>query len=124
MFEYNKLFDENQERSAQDFCKRVSSKADKKAKVGDSRAIVPYFNPLRMVVFESAVLMVSNIHCPTLTQKLAQLDEEGHIHLHDIVCLWVWLKERLQRAFPSDTVDRYTEYFHKGNLDMILKHMP
>ena len=54
--------------------------------------------------------------CP---QKFAMLDVDGLVHLHDVVCLWVWLVERLRRAFPSETVDRYESMFMRGCLGCI-----
>ncbi|CAK9037631.1 unnamed protein product [Durusdinium trenchii] len=47
-------------------------------------------------------------------QKMAQLSEDEHIHLHDICCLWVWLRAELEGAFPSNMVDKYTDLFYKG----------
>ena len=51
-----------------------------------------------------------------LAEKLAQLDEDAHVLLHDITCCWLWLRERLQRAFPNEVVDRYDDLFMKGLL--------
>ena len=50
-------------------------------------------------------------------QKNAQLDEAGHLALHDAVCLWVWLRPKLAAEFPGDVVARHEELFMKGYLD-------
>ena len=49
-------------------------------------------------------------------QKQAQMDEESHVNLHDVVCLWIWLKKKMVDAFPSSVVDKYDSLFHKGFL--------
>ena len=56
-------------------------------------------------------------------QKYAMLDIDGLVHLHDIVCLWIWLRERLQRAFPMETVEKYEKLFQKGLLGCV-SHTP
>ena len=43
----------------------------------------------------------------TLTQKLAQLDEQGYLLLMEIVLLWFWLEPKLQNEFPGDVFDRH-----------------
>ena len=52
-------------------------------------------------------------------QKFAMLDIDGLVNLHDIVCLWIWLRERLQRTFPMETVAKYENLFQKGLLSCI-----
>ena len=52
----------------------------------------------------------------SVSQKQAQLSEDNHLLLHDCVCLWIWLRERLAQAYPSHEVDKYTELFEKGML--------
>ena len=49
-------------------------------------------------------------------QKQAQMDEEGHVGLHDVVCLWIWLKKKLEDSFPSSLVEKYEALFLKGTL--------
>lgn len=51
-------------------------------------------------------------------QKMAQLDETGHLALHDIVCLWAWLAPKLQNEFPNNICDRHAELFAKGCLEL------
>ena len=49
-------------------------------------------------------------------QKFAQMDEAAHMHLHDIVCLWVWLCPKLASEFPGNVCARHEDLFAKGSL--------
>ena len=111
----------------QDFCKKVSPKAEKKAKACDSQNSQLYRkmlllelhtqnNPSTGLKLWFCLPNMLSRSAP-LAEKLAQMDEDAHILLHDITCCWLWLRERLQRAFPNDVVDRYDELFSKGLLD-------
>lgn len=45
---------------------------------------------------------------------MAQLDDEKSMALFDICCLWVWLKERMAKAFSGEIVEQHTALFMKG----------
>ena len=62
-------------------------------------------------------------HNKMFVQVNAQLDEAGHLQLHDIACLWCWLRPQLQAEFPSQTVDHYTDLFMKGHLAQTLRRI-
>ena len=46
-----------------------------------------------------------------LLQKQAQLDEDGHVLLHDVTLLWIWVKDKMGTMFPADVVDKHEEMF-------------
>ena len=47
-------------------------------------------------------------------QKAAQRSEDEHILLHDICCLWVWLRPKMAAEFPGHVVKRHDDLFAKG----------
>ena len=47
-------------------------------------------------------------------QKAMQLDEESHFLLHDIACLWIYLRPKMAATFPGEVVKRHEDLFHKG----------
>jgi hypothetical protein len=49
-------------------------------------------------------------------QKMAQTTEEQQQMLHDICCLWIYLRPRLEEAFPGGIVQKHTQMFWDGNL--------
>ena len=49
-------------------------------------------------------------------QKLCQLTEEQHAALHDISCLWLWLRKQMETEFPGDVISRHDELFANGYL--------
>ena len=49
-------------------------------------------------------------------QKLAQLNEEQHQHLHDLTCLWVYIMPRLEETFPGNVVQKHLQMFWDGIL--------
>lgn len=49
-----------------------------------------------------------------LPQKLHQLDEDGHVALHDISCLWVWIKKKLSTMFFGEVLDRHQKLWEDG----------
>ena len=49
-----------------------------------------------------------------LPQKLHQLDEDGHVALHDISCLWVWIKKKLSTMFSGEVLDRHQKLWEDG----------
>ena len=51
-----------------------------------------------------------------LFQKAAQLDEEQATSLHDIVCLWVWLRSHMEHEFNKTVVEQHDVLFMKGCL--------
>ena len=85
----------------------------------------------RRLVCEKWYLLSSFIisyHCDLIfcdpAQKAAQLSEDGHILLHDVCCLWVWLLPKLLSSFPGNTVKQHEELFHKGFLGSELDLAP
>ena len=54
-------------------------------------------------------------------QKAAQMDEEAHIHLHDIVCLWIWVREKISTEFNGETINNFEKMFHDGLLGSVTK---
>lgn len=49
-------------------------------------------------------------------QKNQQLNEEGATMLHDVVCLWLWVKEKMKMEFAAGTIEQHAEKFLKGIL--------
>ena len=70
---------------------------------------------LQLGILRSHKLIILSLANPA--QKNAQLDEAGHLALHDAVCLWIWLRPRLASEFPGDVCTRHEELFMKGYLD-------
>jgi len=44
------------------------------------------------------------------------LDEAGHLQLHDIVCLWVHVRQQMQKTFGDEIITKHDELFQKGHL--------
>ena len=55
---------------------------------------------------------------PTLPQKNAQLDEESQLLLHDVTCLWHWLRPKMESAFPAPVIAKHDAMFQRGTLSM------
>ena len=49
-------------------------------------------------------------------QKEVQRGEDAQILCHDIVCLWIWIKAKLEEHFPGDVVQRHQKLFDDGCL--------
>lgn len=56
-------------------------------------------------------------------QKAAQLDEEKAMLLHDICCLWIWLRSRMEESYGTDVLERHDGLFMKGTLGQIILHI-
>ena len=52
-------------------------------------------------------------------KKQAQLNEEGHLLLHDVTCLWLWVRAKLNHQFPADVITKHDELFMNGSLASI-----
>ena len=50
-------------------------------------------------------------------QKEVQRGEEAQIHLHDMICLWLWMKKKMKESFPGEVLDRHQTLFDNGILD-------
>jgi len=66
------------------------------------------------VLFQSSPFKFSIVQ-QTL-QKLAQLDDEAQMLLHDCCCLWVYVRAALKKSFNSEIISRHDEMFEKGYL--------
>ena len=51
---------------------------------------------------------------PFPCQKMHQLDAQGHEHLHDVTCCWVWVREKMKTTFPADVLARHDELWSEG----------
>ena len=49
-------------------------------------------------------------------QKNQQLNEEGATMLHDVVCLWLWVQEKMKMEFTAAVIEQHAEKFLKGIL--------
>ena len=49
-------------------------------------------------------------------QKNQQLNEEAATMLHDVVCLWLWLREKMKVEFAEPIIAHHDEKFLKGCL--------
>ena len=49
-------------------------------------------------------------------EKNAQLDDDGQLLLHDVVCLWNWMRPKLKSQFPGAVLQRHEELFMRGPL--------
>lgn len=49
-------------------------------------------------------------------QKNAQLNEQQHLQLFDVVCLWLHLVPKMSAEFPQAVMDQHWELFMKGYL--------
>ena len=57
-------------------------------------------------------------------QKMAQITEEQQQMLHDICCLWIYLKPRLEEAFPGGVVQKHVQMFWDGSLGIAVARKP
>ena len=62
--------------------------------------------------------------CNPVFQKLEQLNEEQHVLLHDVCCLWVWLVPHLREAFPGTVLEKHKAMFEQGMLTIISVRKP
>ena len=58
---------------------------------------------------------------PSAPQKLAQLGEEQLQGLHDLCCLWIYLRPHLERTFQGAVVDKHLKMFWDGMLGQPVK---
>ena len=49
-------------------------------------------------------------------QKDVQRGEDAQILCHDMVCLWLWVKAKLEEHFPGEVVQRHQKLFDDGCL--------
>ena len=56
----------------------------------------------------------SNPLAISCAQKAAQRSEDDHILLHDVCCLWVWLRPKMVAEFPGHVVKRHDDLFAKA----------
>ena len=54
-------------------------------------------------------------------QKEAQLSEQNHLDLHDLTCLWLFVKKAMSASFPGEVVERHQELFDNGHLGLAKK---
>ena len=47
-------------------------------------------------------------------QKQQQLSEDGHIHLFDCTCLWLWLRDHMAKTFPGDVISKHDTLWEEG----------
>ena len=100
----------------QDFARRVGPDASTKAKDGWvwKRNIVEVsIIPICCLSGSGKQTLENTI---SLYQKLAQLDEEAQMQLHDNCCLWHYLRPKLESAFPKGVVQKHYEMFMRGIL--------
>ena len=84
--------------SAQDFDRQVGVDSPSKTKAG---------------TYLMLVLACFSSFCG---QKLKQLCSESCQHLHDICCLWLWLRSKLETSFTRPVLDQHDAMFMKGRL--------
>lgn len=53
-------------------------------------------------------------------EKEAQLSDESHVELHDLTCLWLYVKDQMGKSFPGEVVDRHQELFDNGLLGQMV----
>ena len=44
------------------------------------------------------------------------MDDERAAHLHDICCLWLWVRDKMANDFSQAVIDHHTDLFMKGPL--------
>ena len=47
---------------------------------------------------------------------MAQLDEDGHLLLFDVCCLWIWVRASLQKSFNVEIISKHDDMFERGFL--------
>jgi hypothetical protein len=47
-------------------------------------------------------------------QKLNQLDLDAQCLLHDVCCLWIWLRAKLVLSFSGEVIQKHDELFMNG----------
>ncbi|CAL1131715.1 unnamed protein product [Cladocopium goreaui] len=50
-------------------------------------------------------------------KKQSQISEDEHFLLHDVCCLWLWVKQKMAESFTVTEVEKHQELFDKGHLD-------
>ena len=73
-------------------------------------------NPLQRPRPAEFLNFSSDVPGPALCQKLAALAEDEHFLLHDVTCLWCWLRPKMAKHFGTEIVDRHDELFLDGKL--------
>ena len=75
-------------------------------------------------VFKACVSHLSQWFCSHLPipalQKLNQLDMEAHFILHDVCCLWIWLRAKMEVTFTGEILKKHDELFMSGYLELII----
>lgn len=88
----------------QDFSRKASTESSQKLKELDTQ--IGYSTCL--------VISTCSIQIWFGPQKSHQLNEEGHLLLHDITCLWCWLKTKMETMFNADVVARHQKLWDEG----------
>lgn len=47
---------------------------------------------------------------------MASLNMDDQFMLHDITCLWVWLRPKLGKSFGTEVLEKHDELFMQGHL--------
>ena len=102
----------------QDFSRRVRPEASVKAKDGFVSGNLSSWNNNSYIYNRLVRLCPSFSIIPASPQKNAQLDEESQLLLHDITCLWHWLKPKMESAFPATVIQKFDDMFFRGTLSM------
>ena len=53
-------------------------------------------------------------------QKEVQLGLEEQLHLHDLVCLWIYVREKMSTSFTGEVMERHDILFQKGYLGIFV----
>ena len=51
---------------------------------------------------------------PPRPEKQSQISEDEHFLLHDVCCLWLWVKQKMAESFTVTEVEKHQELFDKG----------
>ena len=68
-------------------------------------------------LFVAFVTSLQHWLLPHNRQKECQRGEEQQIMIHDCVCLWLWVKEKMINTFQGEIIERHQALFDGGHLD-------
>ena len=95
----------------EDFERHVTTESTKKQKAGWGCIHCTCQSVCYVYTLRQGNMLVSSP-----VQKNQQLNEEGATMLHDVVCLWVWVKETMKMEFTAAVIEQHDEKFLKGTL--------